>query len=405
MPIKKLTADFAEHVSGVYTISNNTWNNGGLTNGKDYTQSATFDTAKLTSTTQFTWDWTRPAEVKVFAYPEIILGYKAWSEAGSTKLTSRVADLKTMTVDFDIDIGGTTDGFNIAIEFWLTSKAKGTGEDITTEVMVWLHNPEYTPAGNIKGTYKDGGYSSKLWVEEQMDDASGGTGHHWRYIAMQTDADFLDGKIDLHDVLVELQRKNLVDENDYITGFEFGAEVFRDDGSLKFNSLGYDFVKYKVTEKADTLTGTAKDDNLWGRGGGDTLKGAGGRDHLHGGSGNDTLVGGAGKDMLDGGRGKDIFRYTTANDGGDKIRSFSATDQFEFEGEEFGQLDAGLMKAKYFHKNATGLAHDSSDRFILDIDDRKLHYDSNGNKPGGDKAVIAEFTGSVSLSYLDFTII
>jgi hypothetical protein len=49
-----------------------------------------------------------------------------------------------------------------------------------------------------------------------------------------------------------------------------------------------------------------------------------------------------------------------------------------------------------FRANTTGLAGDSSDRFIYDTNDDKLFYDSNGSAQGGVKLLVADFVGDVA---------
>ncbi len=294
MPRMLLSDDWAHYQSGVYNIVNNVWGKHTLVNGVDFTQTIQFDTSAPTSNIQFNWNWPTNSPFGVLAYPEITAGYKPWDEAGGTALESRVDELKDFDVSFDLDISGQTDQYNVAMEFWMTSKAQGGAPDITTEVMVWLHNGNFNPAGQVTGTYADGGYASEIYVENSMDV---GTGQSWRYIAMRPDTEFLNGTIDLHDVLVALERAGLVKPSDYITGFELGAEVIGGTGGMTINSVSYEFARQTITEGDDTITGTEKRDNLIGRGGNDAMSGGGGDDRLDGGSGRDTMSGGLGNDL------------------------------------------------------------------------------------------------------------
>jgi Ca2+-binding RTX toxin-like protein len=310
MALQTLSDDFEVYALGLYKLMNNVWNKGDLVNGVDFTQSVTFDTASTQRGVTFNWDWPDSGNGSVYSYPEIIAGYKAWDENGPLTLSARVDEVKSLDVSFDLAIGGATGGFNVAMEFWLTSKANGVGKDITTEVMVWLHDGDNRPAGTVIGHYDDGVYSGDIYLQENMGDASGNDPLTWRYIAIAIDAEnYLAGSIDLHDVLVQLQRLNLLSATDYIGGVELGAEVFRGNGSLTVNAMDIGIDRFKVTEGADKLAGTAKDDNLWGRGGNDVLKGLAGIDHLDGGLGNDILTGGVGGDTLTGGDGYDFVDY------------------------------------------------------------------------------------------------
>ncbi len=304
MPQQTLSTDFATYESGVWQVNNNVWNKGTLVNGVDFTQSVTFNTDTVPNGITFTWDWGQPADYRVYAYPEIAAGSHPWGGDGPTQLTATVSDVKNFNVNFDLDITGDTSRFNVAIEFWLTRQDANGGTDITTEVMIWLHNGDLANGADFKFQYADGSFSAGAIVPGQPFQNFGET---WNYIALATNADYLTGSIDLHDILVELQRLGLVNETDTIGGFELGAEVTGGAGSLTVNSLSYDFGTYAVTEGADVIAGGAKEDNIWGHGGNDTISGGAGGDVLYGENGGDALYGGTGDDTYRGGEGADII--------------------------------------------------------------------------------------------------
>lgn len=302
MPQQTLSADFATYDFGIWQVNNNVWNKGTLVNGVDFTQSATFNTDTVPNGITFNWNWGQPADYRVYAYPEIAAGSHPWGGDGPTQLTATVSDVKNFNVNFDLDIAGNTSKFNVAIEFWLTRKGADGQTDITTEVMIWLHNGDLANGATFAFDYADGGYSAGAIVPDQPFQNFDET---WNYIALATNADYLTGSVDLHDILVELQRRGLVNETDTIGGFELGAEVTGGAGSLTVNSLSYDFGTYTVTEGADVISGGAKEDNIWGHGGNDTISGGVGSDVLYGENGADTLYGGGDADKMFGGAGND----------------------------------------------------------------------------------------------------
>jgi Ca2+-binding RTX toxin-like protein len=358
MPQQTLSSDFATYDFGVYQINNNVWNKKDLVNGVDFTQSVTFDTSTVPNGITYRWDWGTPADTRVLAYPEITAGYHPWGQDGPTDLTAQVSDVKSLNVNFDLAIAGDTDKFNVAIEFWLTRKGADGVSDITTEVMIWLHNGNLADGAEFKFQYADGSYSAGAIVPDQPFQNELET---WNYVALATNADYLKGTIDLHDVFVKLQRLGLVKETDTFGGFELGAEVTGGAGSLTVNSLSYDFGAYSITEGADRITGGEKADNIWGHGGNDTMYGGAGDDvlygetggdKLYGGDGNDTLIGGAGRDIMTGGAGADTFVFKEGDFGtrsrSEVIADFAPGDRIDLSGIDALSKTTGVNEAFAF---------------------------------------------------------
>ena len=70
-----------------------------------------------------------------------------------------------------------------------------------------------------------------------------------------------------------------------------------------------------------------------------------------------------------------------------------------------GGLVAGALNASQFLANATGLAGDANDRFILNTATGDLFFDINGTGAGGSR-LIATFTGVIpALTASDFDIV
>ncbi len=118
--------------------------------------------------------------------------------------------------------------------------------------------------------------------------------------------------------------------------------------------------------------------------GNDTLRGGRSVDRFNGGADDDRLTGGLAKDILTGGTGKDQFIFNSVAEAGDTITDFSvADDTIVVRASAFGGLAKGVLAAAAFRANTSGLAQDSSDRFIYETDSDRLWYDSNGNAAGG----------------------
>lgn len=362
-----LTEDWADFTKGAYPAVNNPWGKGGLVNGQDYTQSITVETTTFPDDTLLTWDWGDRFNSSIYAYPEVIFGYKAWDPGeGTLAYSSRVGALKSLEAKFDLGISGKTQNFNVAIETWLTDVRGGGSDAITTEVMIWLHNGSLTPAGEKVGRFVSPTYKADIYVQDNM-----GGGDGWRYIALAPDSDYLAGTIDIRAVLHALRKLGFVDVNDWVSGFELGAEVAGGNGSLKIDSLDHAFARYAVTAGADHLIGTAKPDYISAL------------------AGNDRLEGRQGNDELRGGAGKDSFAFNTAPHSStnfDRIIDFAPVDDtIRLEDSVFRAVDgigAGgrgrLLGDQFFRGPA---ANDREDRIIYNPATGVLFYDADGTDP------------------------
>jgi Ca2+-binding RTX toxin-like protein len=155
----------------------------------------------------------------------------------------------------------------------------------------------------------------------------------------------------------------------------------------------------------DTLAGNSGANELYGEGGNDTLFGRAGIDSIYGGFGADTIIGGDGKDKVFGGDGADTYRYDAVSEVGDTIEYLEAHDRMVFKGAVFGNLKVGILSAGAFHSSTTGLAHDTSDRFVFNTTDKTLHFDSNGSDQGGTQLQIAKFLYIDTMTNADIVIV
>lgn len=398
-----LADDWDAYASGPYRLVNNVWNKGGLRNGPDFTQSVTYEPATFPSGVTLNWSWPGFNE-RIWAYPEVIVGYKPWDpHDGTLDLAVRVDAVRELEAHFDLAIAGDTGKFNVALEFWLTDKPGGGPQSITTEVMVWLHNGGLTPAGKKVGRYEGDGYGASVYVEKAMADRSGDSEVRWKYVALEAKADLLSGSLDLRAVLVALREAGIIDGQDYVGGFELGAEVAGGEGSLRIDALDHDFSAYDITRGKDSLTGTEAGDLIDGHGGADTIAGAGGADDLLGGRGRDRLSGGEDGDRLEGGAGRDSFVFDAAFDGArnvDRIADMRpGKDMIVLAAEVFAGLAPGPLDPAAFHAGKD--AADSTDRIIHYRKAGTLAFDPDGVS-GEDAIIFARVDRGLDLSAGDF---
>ena len=112
------------------------------------------------------WDWPDVYKPEIYAYPEIIFGYKPWDPGtGAKDFIAPVDELKAFTADFDLAIAGPTPSTSPSTSGSPTRPAGGPSS-ITTEVMIWLHSGVVTPAGHQVASYHGNGYDAAIWREK-----------------------------------------------------------------------------------------------------------------------------------------------------------------------------------------------------------------------------------------------
>jgi cellulase/cellobiase CelA1 len=227
-----LCADWAQVEVGPYIYQNNVW-------GKDKAQSG-YDQCLQERTVdgkqQIGWKWDWPGSDKsVFAYPEIIFGYKPWSGGASTdsRLPLALSDMGTVTMNYDVEMEA-TGGYNLAPEVWLTSTDK-TGEinpgDITTEIMFWMDKSGASkPYGDNMGSVEVDGQTYDVY-SGIIGDSTGGASGTWRIITYDSRNTQYKASLKLDEFIRDSISRKLATESDYLATIEFGNEVTGGTGS------------------------------------------------------------------------------------------------------------------------------------------------------------------------------
>ncbi|MBS3652177.1 M10 family metallopeptidase C-terminal domain-containing protein [Pseudaminobacter sp. 19-2017] len=133
---------------------------------------------------------------------------------------------------------------------------------------------------------------------------------------------------------------------------------------------------------------------------------------ITGNDGSNTLNGGLGNDTLTGRAGNDSFLFNTtlnSKTNVDIITDFSNVtgndDRILLENAVFKALtQTGTVAASAFWKNATGLAHDASDRIIYETDTGRLYYDADGTGAGG-RVLFADLAAGLNITNADFVVV
>lgn len=336
---RTLTRQYETIREGDAAIQNNSW---GVdlwgfqdlwVRGVDYDQTMTYTPGDMLTGLVAEWYYPSTDQGYILGYPEVIIGYKPWDQAGSPFLLGRVDALQTLTVTADVDIWGDTERFNVSHDLWLTDSPDGHYSTITAEVMIWLHAGALDDFVTPVATVRIGDATARIFHQPAM---SSGTAQSWAYTAVVLDQPMLDGTVDVARILRMLERRGFIDGDDHLTSMEFGAEVMDGRGGYRLNRMSWDHAAYTITEGADRVAATAGDDWLRGRGGDDSLIGLAGHDALDGGAGNDRLFGGPGRDSLTGGDGDDWLHGGTGDDwllggqGQDRMTGGPGADVFVF---------------------------------------------------------------------------
>jgi Ca2+-binding RTX toxin-like protein len=282
---------------------NNAWGASGLVQGKDYSMSATYHSTDLTGGTTFTWSYptistSLDTSATVRAYPEIAFGSSPHVDtpnAGDVAhvFPVQVSAISSFTATQSIAFSGDTRGFDVAYDIWLTSTPTGGASTITNEVMIWLHQGDFSAYGDKIGVYTKGDFSGSIYYNADS-----------HYTAIVANSDVTSGTIDVADILKTLQSMGIVSGSEYVRDVELGAEVVSGSGSLTVNNLdltvssvGADGsivtktvdgtgttvtnssqITFTGTSANDTLVGNALDNVFYDKGGVDTMTGKAGND-------------------------------------------------------------------------------------------------------------------------------
>jgi hypothetical protein len=129
--------------------------------------------------------------------------------------------------------------------------------------MIWTHDGGLKPAGEKIGVYENGDFRAQIWVAEDFGDSSGDSPTTWRYIALRATGEIRADTIDIAAIIEDLVARGLVDEQDYLNGYEFGAEVNGGSGKLKLHDIGHEFSTLaESVALADDSAPTAEESTL-----------------------------------------------------------------------------------------------------------------------------------------------
>jgi hypothetical protein len=240
-PANLSCTDYVEYDTGNGRLTNNVWNK---------QAAGTFPYAQCItakgplSAKVYGWSWNWPANSgSVFAYPEIVYGWKPWNGGSSNVPTLPIRVSAITTLRFSYDLTVTTNGkHNVSTSMWLTSNGatsnKPDSSHITTEFMIWTDGYDFHPAGNLAAIYTtQTGTQYEVWFDPYQTDASGQNANVWKYVAYRAVVPSLTPTIDLKLILQDAVTRGYVSATDYVSNVELGNEIMSSSGQTWINSI------------------------------------------------------------------------------------------------------------------------------------------------------------------------
>jgi hypothetical protein len=225
-------ADWAAHMDGPYRYENDVWGHSKAQGG--------FEQCLLQRTVQgrqeHGWSWNWPGyEPSVFAYPEIVFGWRPWSGGKPTdpRFPLKLASIEQLSLHYHVETEA-TGTYNLAPEIWLTNSGRWSSNPnpslITAEIMFWMdYAGRAQPAGRLVDRPTIGNISYELWQADNFGNTGGGGS--WTHLALRSTKILRQGSIDMLAVLRHLADRGLVRTEHYVASVEFDNEVMGGSGT------------------------------------------------------------------------------------------------------------------------------------------------------------------------------
>ena len=216
-------ADWATVMDGPYRYENNVWGQNKATRG--YEQCLLRRTVQDRVERGWAWNW--PGfDASVYAYPEIIFGWKPWTGGESTdpRFPMKVANIAQLDLHYEVETEA-SGSYNLAPEIWLTRSGRASPSPnpnlISTEIMFWMdYGGKAKPAGQVVDQLTIGAIDYEVWRADNF-----GAGGKWTFLAFKSRKIRHAGVIDMHAVLRYSVERNAIDPSHYVASVEFGNEI------------------------------------------------------------------------------------------------------------------------------------------------------------------------------------
>jgi len=236
--VKAVCENNATLGGGAYHYENNQW---GWAKEQSHYEQCLLE-RQVSGQTERGWTWAWPGEdSSVFAYPEIIYGWKPWTGGKSSdpRFPLKLSAMQHLAIDYEVETNA-TGNYNLAPEVWLISGRPSAGERnpglISAEIMFWVEAAGIArPAGSVVDRPTIGGKQYEVW---QMDHAGNNGRGGWRLISLKTPTTERAGTIPVDELLRYLVQKNLVSAEHWVASVEFGNEISGGTGTTWVKKFG-----------------------------------------------------------------------------------------------------------------------------------------------------------------------
>jgi Glycosyl hydrolase family 12 len=210
-----------------YRYENNEWGSGKARGG--FEQCLLERAVSGSTRPERGWTWTWPGtDPSVFAYPEIIFGWKPWTGGRSSdhRFPLKISEMQQLAIQYEVETNA-TGSYNLAPEVWLISGRSSAGAPnpalISAEIMFWVEAAGVAqPAGTIVDRPVVAGTTYELWQKDGAGDNGAGG---WRLLSLKTPTVQRAGTIPVDELLRYLAKKGLVSADHYVASVEFGNEI------------------------------------------------------------------------------------------------------------------------------------------------------------------------------------
>jgi hypothetical protein len=223
--VKSICANAATVEDAPYRFENNQWGSG--KEHQHFEQCLLERTVAARSEHGWTWIWPGQ-DSSVFAYPEIIFGWKPWTGGHSSdhRFPLKLSEMAHLAIAYEVETAA-TGSYNLAPEVWLTSARSSAGERnpglISAEIMFWVEAAGIArPAGNVVDRPTIAGKEYEVWQKDNAGDNGRGG---WRLLSLKTPTTERAGTIPVDELLRYLVRKGLVSGEHYVASVQFGNEI------------------------------------------------------------------------------------------------------------------------------------------------------------------------------------
>ena len=240
--------DYQPYSNGSYFAFVAPFGKGSFRYGRDYTESLTINAGSAfgLGPTNATLSWSWPTNGTGDVYSFLALDYGNYDNTTPKTPISpvQIANLSTLSQTHSVSIGGTTTGFDVITDFFLTT-ASGNLSTKVNEVEIFYHSPAYIQnymsfaCGQTNvGTYTDANnQAGKVCIYTT---ANGGTAPDI-VIAPTNNADLFSNTVDLAAMLRWLVTQGTVSNSLWFNGLAFGVEVNQQSGSAAIAAFSVNY--------------------------------------------------------------------------------------------------------------------------------------------------------------------